>query len=134
MTTVHRTHASILEEFLSDPKTTNLAECDRKRYSLHVAVIALRGKVLATATNKNGTRSMGSGYSTHSIHAEKNVVKQLGDISKLRGADMYVMRISRDSQKIRTEKFLCSKPCDECQAFLEKCMREYGLKNVYFTA
>jgi Cytidine and deoxycytidylate deaminase zinc-binding region len=134
MTTVHRTHASILEEFLSDPRTTNLSECDRKRYSLHVAVIALRGKVLATATNKNGTRSMGSGYSTHSIHAEKNVVKQLGDISKLRGADMYVMRISRDSQKIRKEKFLCSKPCDECQTFLEKCMREYGLKNVYFTA
>jgi hypothetical protein len=134
MTTVHRTHASILEEFLSDPKTANLAECDKKRYSLHVAVIALRGKVLATATNKNGTRSMGSGYSTHSIHAEKNVVKQLGDISKLRGADMYVMRISRDAQKIRKEKFLCSKPCDECQAFLEKCMKEYGLKNVYFTA
>jgi len=77
---------------------------------------------------------MGSGYSTHSIHAEKNVVKQLGDISKLRGADLYVMRISRDVTKVSTDKFLCSKPCDECQAFLEKCMREYGLKNVYFTA
>ena len=134
MSTVHRTHASILEEFLSDPRTTNLVEYDKKRYSLHVAVIALRGKVLATATNRNGTRSMGSGYSTHSIHAEKNVVKQLGDISKLRGADLYVMRISRDVTKVSTDKFLCSKPCDECQAFLEKCMREYGLKNVYFTA
>lgn len=134
MSTVHRTHASILEEFLSDPRTTNLVEYDKKRYSLHVAVIALRGKVLATATNRNGTRSMGSGYSTHSIHAEKNVVKQLGDISKLRGADLYVMRISRDVRKVSTDKFLCSKPCDECQAFLEKCMREYGLKNVYFTA
>ena len=134
MSTVHRTHASILEEFLSDPRTTNLVEYDKKRYSLHVAVIARRGKVLATATNRNGTRSMGSGYSTHSIHAEKNVVKQLGDISKLRGADLYVMRISRDVRKVSTDKFLCSKPCDECQAFLEKCMREYGLKNVYFTA
>jgi Cytidine and deoxycytidylate deaminase zinc-binding region len=134
MSALHKTQASILEEFLSDPRTTNLTEFDKKRYSLHVAVVVLRGKVLATATNRNGTRSMGSGYSTHSIHAEKHVVKQLGDISKLRGADMYVMRISRDAQKIHKEKFLCSKPCDECQAFLEKCMREYGLKNVYFTA
>ena len=134
MSTFHRTQASILEEFLSDPRTTNLAECDKKRNSVHVAVVVLRGKVLAEATNRNGTRSMGSGYSTHSIHAEKNVVKQLGDISKLKGADLYVMRISRDIKKVHTQKFLCSKPCDECQAFLEKCMREYGLKNVYFTA
>ena len=68
------------------------------------------------------------------IHAEKNVVKQLGDISKLRGADLYVMRLSRDHKKENKEKFLNSKPCDQCQAFLEKCMREYGLKSVYFTS
>lgn len=134
MSSVHRTQASILEEFLLDPRTTNLLQYDTKRYSLHIAVIALRGKILAAAPNRNGTRSMGSGYSTHSIHAEKNVVKQLGDISKLRGADLYVMRISRDVKKVHTEKFLPSSPCEECQAFLEKCMREYGLKNVYFTA
>jgi len=134
MSSAHRTQASILEEFLSDPRTSNLSEFDKKRNSLHVAVVVLRGKTLAVATNKNGTRSMGSGYSTHSIHAEKHVVKQLGDINKLRGADMYVMRISRDTRKVHTEKFLCSKPCEECQIFLEKCMKEYGLKNVYFTA
>ena len=134
MSSVHRTRASILEEFLSDPRTTNLSDCDRKRNSVHVAVIVMRGKVLAAATNRNGSRSSGSGYSNHSIHAEKNVIKQLGDISKLRGADMYVMRISRDCKKVHTDKFLCSKPCDQCQIFLEKCMKEYGLKNVYFTA
>jgi Cytidine and deoxycytidylate deaminase zinc-binding region len=130
----HRARTSILEEFLSDPKTTNLAACDKQRQSLHVAVIVMRGKILASATNRNGSRSSGSGYSSHSIHAEKNVIKQLGDISKLRGADLYVMRISRDHKKTHSDKFLYSKPCDECQIFLEKCMKEYGLKNVYFTA
>ena len=117
-----------------DPRTTSMVESDKLRISLHVAVIALRGKVLATATNRNGSRSSGSGYSSHSIHAEKNVVKQLGDISKLRGADLYVMRISKDHKKLNSNRFMPSKPCEECQLFLEKCMREYGLKNVYFTA
>jgi len=130
----HRARTSILEEFLSDPRTTNLAAYDKQRQSLHVAVVVMRGKILASATNRNGSRSSGSGYSSHSIHAEKNVIKQLGDISKLRGADLYVMRISRDFKKANPDRFLYSKPCDECQIFLEKCMKEYGLKNVYFTA
>jgi len=132
--TPHKTQASILEEFLLDPRTTNMVESDKLRISLHIAVIALRGKIIATATNRNGSRSSGSGYSSHSIHAEKNVVKQLGDISKLRGADLYVMRISKDHTKVNSNRFMSSKPCEECQIFLEKCMREYGLKNVYFTS
>jgi hypothetical protein len=129
-----RSHATIIEEFLSDPKTINMNTFDKQRNSLHVALIVRRGKVLATATNRNGSRSSGSGYSDRSIHAERNVVKELGDISKIRGADMYVMRISKDHEKENTNKFKCSKPCDECQVFLEKCIREYGLKNVYFTS
>jgi hypothetical protein len=106
---------------------------DKQRNSLHVAVITRRGKVLATATNRNGSRSSGSGYSDHSIHAERNVIKELGDITKIRGADMYVMRISRDHKKDNTDKFMSSKPCEQCQVFLDKCIREYGLKNIYFT-
>lgn len=131
---LRRTHAQLLEEFLIDPKTINLTTFDKSRQSLHVAIIAKRGKILATATNRNGSRSSGSGYSNHSIHAEKNAVKQLGDISKMRGCDLYVMRISRDHEKEDKMKFMNSKPCEECQMFLEKCMREYGLNRVYFTS
>jgi hypothetical protein len=90
-----------------------------------------RGKIIADATNRVGSRSMGSGYSERTIHAEKNVIKKLGDISQLRGADMYVIRHGRSEN---SDGFLCSKPCHDCQQFLEKCMREYGLKNVYYTA
>lgn len=107
--------------------------CDKQRYSLHIAIIAKRGKILATATNRNGSRSSGAGYSDHSIHAERNVIKKLGDITKLHDADIYVMRLSRDRKKEGNDRLLYSRPCEECERFLGKCMREYGLKNVFFT-
>jgi hypothetical protein len=130
----HRMQMSILEEFLHDPKTKNLYQCDPGRQHVHVAVIVKRGKILAEAYNRNGGRSNGSGYSNHSIHAEKNVVKQLGDISQLRDADLYVMRVAPDRLNTGKHLFRNSKPCSDCRLFLEKCMREYGLKNVYYTS
>jgi hypothetical protein len=130
----HRCHTLLLEKFLNDPKTEALRAYDRQRFSVHIAVIIKRGKIIAEATNAQGSRSSGSGYSTYGIHAEKNCVKQLGDISKLRGADMIVMRLSRGKTEDGEREFLESKPCDECHIFLEKCMREYGLRNVYYTS
>jgi hypothetical protein len=92
----------------------------------HVALIVKRGKVLAQSHNRIGTRSRGVGFSHQTIHAERAVVKELGDLSKLRGASLCVWRIS-------AMNILPSKPCDECQKFLEKCMREYGLLKVYYS-
>lgn len=123
----------LLEQFRDDERTTRLYE-ERSR-KIHRAILIKRGKVIAEAFNRVGSRSMGSGYSERTIHAEKNVIKKLGDISQLRGADMYVIRHGRkSSQEDNSDGFLCSKPCHDCQLFLEKCMREYGLKNVYYTA
>lgn len=119
-----------LEAFLAHPKTTNLRLVHNTH--VHVAMIVKRGKILAQATNRIGSRSRGAGYSGLTIHAERNCIKQLGDISQLRGADMYIMRISRSAE--RPPEFMCSKPCCECEVFLGKCMREYGLKNVYYTS
>jgi hypothetical protein len=99
-----------------------------------MAVLVKRGKVIAQATNKIGSRSRGSGYSAYTIHAERNVVKDLGDISQLRGADMYIMRFSKDRKREGFDRFMGSKPCPSCQLFLEKCIREYGLKNVLYTS
>ena len=130
--TLHRSESSILEQFLADPRTANLKEVHAT--SIHVAVIVKRGKVIASATNKVGSRSRGSGYSAYTIHAERNAVKELGDISMLRGADMYIMRISKDSKKDGFDRFQNSAPCPSCQIFLTKCMREYGLKNVFYTS
>ena len=99
------------------PHTTNL----------HHASIVLRNKVIAAAYNRVGSRSRGSGYGARTIHAEVNAVKSLGDISMLRGATLIVVRHGFDGS-IRP-----SKPCHNCQVFLEKCIREYGLRKVIYS-
>ena len=121
-----RTQRNILEFFQTDPKTRMLRE--RHYASIHKAVLVKRGQIIADASNNYGSRSRGSGYSRSSIHAEKNVVKALGDVHKLRGADMYIMRFSRTPEM----DFVRSTPCPSCRVFLEKCIKEYGLKNVYY--
>ena len=120
----------ILDTIISNQKFINL------RYahfaSIHVAVLMKRGKIIAKATNGFGSRSRGSGYSESSIHAERNVIKEFGNIYDLKGVEMYVVRISRNYKSEGSNQFIGSKPCCQCQPFLEKCMREYGLKNVYY--
>ena len=128
---LHRNETMILQMFLSDPRTTNLHTSHTT--SVHVAVIIKRGKILAEASNRIGSRSSGSGYSKNTIHAEKNVVKALGDISLMRGADMYIMRLTNNKTKEGLDRFLGSAPCNSCRLFLSKCKKEYGLKNVYWT-
>jgi hypothetical protein len=121
----------LLDQILSNPRTVNL------RYahfaSIHVAVLMKRGRIIAEATNGFGSRSRGSGYCASSIHAERNVVKEIGNIHELKGAEMYVVRISRNKDIEVEDPFVGSKPCAQCRVFLEKCMKEYGLKNVYYT-
>ena len=121
----------LLDQILSNPRTVNL------RYahfaSIHVAVLMKRGRIIAEATNGFGSRSRGSGYCASSIHAERNVVKEIGNIHELKGAEMYVVRISRNKDLEVEDPFVGSKPCAQCRVFLEKCIKEYGLKNVYYT-
>ena len=94
----------------------------------HIAALIKRGKVLEVATNSIGTRSKGCGYDTRTIHAERAVLKKIGDISKLAGAIMIVIRISKNTGEI-----VNSEPCHSCKCHLEKCMRNYGLKTVYYS-
>lgn len=94
--------------------------------SYHKAVLVKRGKVIASATNRVGSRSKGSGYSDYTIHAEKAVVKKLGDISQLKGATLCVWRLSAAG-------VMPSAPCSECRLFLKKCMDKYGLRAVQYT-
>lgn len=105
------------------PKSNN---CRTHNTYFHMAAIVKRNKVLMTADNRVGSRSRGAGWSNQTIHAERAVVKRLGDTSKLRGAVLCVWRISSQS-------ILPSKPCKDCEMFLTKCMREYGLRAVYYT-
>ena len=125
--------SQLLEDFLNDSNTINLTSFEKPCQILHVAIIAKRGKILATATSRDDSRNSESSSSDKMIYVEKSVVRQLGDISNLRGCDLYVMKISKDNKKDETT-FMNSKPCEECQIFLDKCIRDYGLKKVYFTS
>jgi len=120
---------STMMERLMHSRITEVSPCKEARphnTHHHVAVIVKRGKVIAEAHNRIGTRSRGSGFSHQTIHAEKAVVKQLGDTSKLRGASLCVWRVS-------SINVLPSKPCEDCHIFLKKCMKDYGLRAVYYS-
>jgi len=127
--------AQILDRFKNDPKTTKLRSVNDL---VHVAVIVYRGKIIAEATNRIGYRGMWerSYYNTFvrdkkNIHAEENVVRELGDYNRLRDADMYIMKMGRGDN---SEEFVNSKPCKKCECFLNKCIQKYGLRNVYYTS
>jgi hypothetical protein len=94
----------------------------------HTATIRRRNKIIATSRNTIGTRSRGSGWDDQSLHAERAVVKSLGDISQLRGCTLEVIRLNKRGE-IRN-----SKPCENCVMFLQKCIREYGLRRVIYSS
>ena len=94
---------------------------------LHVAIIRKRKKVLAVATNRIGSRSNSCGYSNMTIHAERAALKKV-DVRELDGAEMYVIRLTASRRDIAG-----SKPCHSCTCHLEKCIREHGLRRVYYS-
>jgi hypothetical protein len=94
----------------------------------HQAMIVKRNQILAIAHNSVGSRSRGAGYTDRMIHAERAVVKRLGDISQLRGATLYVCRFNKQGNLQNSE------PCYDCHIFLEKCMKEYGLRKVIYSS
>jgi hypothetical protein len=85
----------------------------------HVALVIRGRKILAIGQNRVCRKG-----NKHTIHAEADAIRALGDISKLRGATLFVIRISATG-------LLNSKPCPSCQCLLDKCMREYGLRGYY---
>lgn len=94
---------------------------------LHYAEITRRGKTIAQSRNSIGSRSRGCGWSDQSLHAERAVVKRLGNLSQLHGCVLVVIRVNKQSEIVG------SKPCSDCQKFLTKCMKKYGLLKVCYS-
>jgi deoxycytidylate deaminase len=94
---------------------------------MHTATITRRGKVIAESRNRVGSRSRGSGWSHQTIHAERAVIKSIGDITRLDGCILQVVRLNQNGE------YLDSKPCHACVKFLEKCMKLYGLLKVVYS-
>ena len=102
--------------------------CLRTRTSLHIAMVYSRGIMIGLATNSVGSRSRGAGYSKSTIHAERAVLKKVGDTSLLRDAVLVVIRIDREGRIMNSE------PCHGCCCHLSAAMRKYGLKSVYYSS
>jgi len=95
----------------------------------HIAIlISSRGAVLELAKNRTGSRSRGCGWSERSLHAERAVIKKLGDTTLLRGATLIVVRFTNDP-----DCFNNSYPCESCRSSLEKHIRDDGLRSVYYS-
>ncbi len=105
------------------------AQALKHRTYIHVAVLLKGKRIMAFAANKTGSRSQGSGYGKSTLHAEVAVVKKLGDIHKLKGLTLVVFRYGAE---IRS--WTHSHPCKNCTVFLNKCLTEYGLSRVYYSA
>ena len=95
--------------------------------SCHIAVIVKKNKILGIGTNKLGSRSSGSGFSKHTIHAEIQAIKSLGNLRRLHGSTMFVFRQSRTGLPLN------SQPCKECSSILTMCMQRWGLSKVYYS-
>lgn len=94
---------------------------------VHIAFLYGRGgALLAVGANRPGGRSKGAGFSDNTIHAERIVLKKV-DHKKLQGAILVVVRVN-PSGELRN-----SRPCHECQCHIEKFMRVYGLRRVYYS-
>jgi 5-deoxy-D-glucuronate isomerase len=97
--------------------------------SLHIAFLYGRGGALiAMSTNGIGSRSRGAGYSKYTIHAERAVLKMVGDNTLLKGATLVVVRVSKKGE------LMSSMPCHECKCHLTKAIDKYGLRRVYYSA
>lgn len=95
---------------------------------LHIAILVKKGKIIETATNFLGSRASGCGFDDRSIHAERALLKKLGNNNRMNGATMIVIRLTQGTNKLSN-----SKPCDGCKPHLDKCMRLYKLKAVYYS-
>jgi hypothetical protein len=93
--------------------------------SFHIARIYKHNKLIAEARNKIGSRSRGCGYSSSSLHAEKAVIKMVGN--NLQGCTLVVIRLNKNNEQLN------SKPCSDCAKFLDKCFSKYGLMCVKYS-
>lgn len=87
----------------------------KHRTSNHVAILYIGRKMIAIGQNRLGNR--------RTIHAEMDVIREVGDTAKIRGATLLVIRIGAQGNLMN------SAPCPACKCLLEKCKKTYGLKS-----
>ena len=64
-----------------------------------------------------------------SVHAEESALKNVNR-NKLKGAKLYVVRWGHNHTN---PYFMNSKPCHKCEAIINACMNNFGLKAAYYS-
>ena len=98
----------------SDPRVLAVDLLPRSICSVQVAAVISDGAGIFSW----GWNSVGDGWG---IHAEAHAIRRANK-RRLRGSTIYVA-----SQRMRNEKTIRSKPCDDCQALIDK----WGLSVLY---
>lgn len=103
-------------------KAMGLALASKEKHR-HGAVIIKKGKVISWGINvrKNDPNICSFPLTESGVHAEVAAIKKAN--TSLEGATIYVARINKTGQP------LLSKPCERCQAAIEKA----GIKKVIYT-
>lgn len=105
-----------------------IIKANNTTYKLHIAFLYnKKGNLICKSINKVGTRSRGAGYSEYTIHAERAVLKLIGNYIFLKDATLVVIRIGKSGD------IKYSKPCHGCEYHLNKAIRLYGLKQVFYS-
>lgn len=94
----------------------------------HGCIIVKNGKILSKGHNHFKKGKFSTKLSTH---AEIDAINKLRDKTLLRGADLYVVRLGSDSNGELIVHNSC--PCSTCFPKLVKCMKKYGLHNVFYS-
>ena len=104
--------------------------------SLHFAAVVKRNKVIALARNYSKSTWRHEGYDKSirdrnaSRHAERAVAERLGNMARLRDAEMFVWRVGHANGVSHSD--YNSKPCKSCEAFLDVCFKKWGLRKVTY--
>jgi len=113
----------------------NIAQRSDMRTKHGCIIIDNKGNIISTAYNK--TLNLSSEKlkkfdknNKVSRHAEENALFKV-DKRKLFGAKLYVVRTV--SLNENENILLNSKPCEKCKNIIEKYMKKFGLKKVYYT-
>jgi len=98
-------------------------------------IVDKNGNIISTAYNKTLNISPHKLKNLNkddkfSVHAEENALNNV-DKTKLYGAKLYVIRLGGNIEN--NPLILNSKPCKRCTSIIEKCMKKFGLKRVYYS-
>ena len=99
--------------------TSRLTNTSKHRGNYHVAMLFRGHKVIAVGQYRVEITGRGK-YRSNMIHAEADVIRTLGNVQKLRGTKLVVIRIAPSG-------IINSAPCIACQCLIQKCMKEYGM-------